>query len=376
MISFDHGKFLGRTILVVAILVSSVGLLILPGVLAFYSASSTNALLTILPSTTFVAPPPAGATGPDDITRLAIPGVDHGRALIWTAYQNGIDPNGTAGKTGGPTQSTVAGYDPITGALIKTISVTGKVDGLTADLKTGKLIATVNEDNNSAFNVISPKTGTITTFKYSPSPAVSNVGGTDSIAIRNGQIYIAHSNPSDTTQATDYLVTLDHATLTAKLTPVFFDDSNARDVLSKTKVVLGLIDPDTNYFMPLSSPRYAGDLATISQGDGKIIFASHIASTPRLFVLSLTDNKVGNIPPIDGIAVATSSQGILYVVDAAAGTIQALSTTGLPKGTVFVSEPSDNSNPLVGTLNLTTGVITPLGNVFVSPKGLLFVPTS
>jgi hypothetical protein len=38
-------------------------------------------------------------------------------------------------------------------------------------------------------------------------------------------------------------------------------------------------------------------------------------------------------------------------------------------------EPSDNGNPLIGTLNLFTGQITPLGNTFVSPKGLLFVPS-
>jgi len=160
------------------------------------------------------------------------------------------------------------------------------------------------------------------------------------------------------------------------LTPVFFDDGNARDVLSKTKVTLALTDPVTNYFMPSSSPRFAGDLATISQGDGKIIFASHFGGIPRLFVLNLTDDKVGNIPPIDGLAVATSNEGILFVVDGAAGTIQALNTAGFPKGIVFVGEPSDNANPLLGTLNLKTGVITPLGNVFQSPKGLLFVPTA
>jgi hypothetical protein len=35
----------------------------------------------------------------------------------------------------------------------------------------------------------------------------------------------------------------------------------------------------------------------------------------------------------------------------------------------------DNHNPLVGTLNLSTGQITPLGNTFGSPKGLLFLPS-
>ena len=83
----------------------------------------------------------------------------------------------------------------------------------------------------------------------------------------------------------------------------------------------------------------------------------------------------GNVPPIDGMAVATAGRGTLYVVDNKAGTILALDTSGLPAGTVFVGEPNDNGNPLVGALNLSTGRITPLGNTFASPKGLLFLPS-
>ncbi len=139
-------------------------------------------------------------------------------------------------------------------------------------------------------------------------------------------------------------------------------------------MTLGLTDPDTNGFMPDQSPRFGGQLVTISQGDGQMIFASRVRSTPRLTVLNLTDNVAGNVPPIDGMAAATAGQGTLYVVDAKAGTITALNTSEWPAGTVFVGEPSDTGNPLIGTLNLFTGAITPMGNTFVSPKGLLFVP--
>src|SRR6202030_166731 len=105
------------------------------------------------------------------------------------------------------------------------------------------------------------------------------------------------------------------------------------------------------------------------------IFASHLRSALRLTVLSLTDNVPGNVPPIDGMAVATAGRGTLYVVDNKAGTIMALDTRGWPAGTVFVGEPSDNGNPLIGTLNLFTGQITSLGNTFGSPTGLLFIPS-
>lgn len=350
-----------------------IGTSILPNIAA---SSDSNTGPSTLPSTTFVSAPPTGASGPDDITRLSVDGLDGGKALVWTAYQNKINPDGTPGTTGGPTQSTVAGYDPSTGVLVKSISVTGKVDGLAAYQETGKLIATVNEDSNSAFNIIDPASGTVTTYAYSPDPAVAGNGGTDSIAVRDNQIYVAHSNPNDITQATDYKVTLDYSTLTAKLTPVFYDNSSSTNAVTGAQVQLKLTDPDTNFFMPDSSERFTGSLATISQADGLIVFASHLEKNPLLRVLNLTDNVVGNMPPpIDGIAVATADRGTLYVVDAKANTIQALDTTGWPVGTVFVGEPNDNANPLVGILNLSTGHITPLGNSFQSPKGLLFVPT-
>ena len=328
-----------------------------------------------LPGTTFVAAPPPGAKGADDITPLATSGVDGGRLVIWTAYQNGINADGTPGTPGGPTQSTVAGYDAKTGALVKTIAVTGKVDGLTANPAIGRLIATVNEDLNSAVNLIDPASGAVTTYQYSPSPAVSGNGGTDSIAVRGSRIFVVHSNPNDTTQPAEYRVTLDNSTHTAFLSSVFADNSSATDAVTGKPVTLALTDPDTNGFMPEESPRFGGQLVTISQGDGQMIFASHLRSGPRLSLLNLTDNVAGNVPPIDGMAIATAERGTLYVVDNKAGTIMALKTRRWPAGTVFVGEPSDNGNPLIGTLNLFTGQITPLGNTFVSPKGLLFIPS-
>lgn len=327
-----------------------------------------------LASSTFVAAPPTGAKGADDLTRLAVAGVDGGKPVIWTAYQNGINPNGTAGAPGGPTNSTVVGYDPATGAVVMTFSVPGKVDGLTADPGAHLLIATVNEDDNSAINLLNPATGTVTHFTYSPSPAVSGNGGTDSIAVKGDQIYVAHSNPNDTKQATEFRVGLDRVHHLALLTPLFYDDSVAAAATGGS-VTLALTDPDTNFAMPAATPMYAKTLATGSQGDGKIVFASQLQSgAPVLTVLNLTDNVTGNVPPIDGMAAAGSGVGWLYVVDNKAGTILKLDVTGCTAGTVFVGEPSDNGNPLVGTLNLGTGKITPFANSFQSPKGLLFVP--
>ena len=362
-------------ILFAVLLISAIGLASAPATTAHFDSSrESGCQVGTLPSSTFVASPPAGSKGPDDITLLAAHGLVYGRPLIWTAYQNGINPDGTPSSPGGPTQSTVAGYDPSTGVLERSIPVTGKIDGLTAWPSMGVLIATVNEDDNSGFDLVNPTSGSVTAFTYSPNPAVSGNGGTDSIAVRGDAIYVSHSNPNDVAQATTYRVSLDLSTRGATLTPVFFDDSPARDVTTGSTVQLALHDPDTNYLMPRAHERFAGTLATVSQADGELVFASHLGHSTHLWVLSLTDNVAGNAPPIDGLAVATSNHGTLYMVDSAANKIYALDTEGCPKGTVFVGEPNDNGNPLLGTLNLRTGHITPFGNAFQSPKGILFVP--
>ena len=325
-----------------------------------------------LPSATVVAHPPTGAKGPDDLTRLAVDGLAHGRSLLWTAFQNGIGPDGTAGPSG-VAASTVAGYDPGNGSSpVATIQVPGKVDGLTADPGRDRLIATVNEDNNSALDVIDPGGGTVTKYKYNPNPSVSGNGGTDSVAVKSGRIFIVHSNPNDASQAAEYEATLDAGSGAANLRPVFLCNSAAKDAVTGAATTLALTDPDTSAFIAKSAPRFGGQLATVGQGDGQIVFASHLddESTPKLTVLNLSDNT-GTTPQVDGLATATSDHGTLYVVDNKAGSISALDTAGWPSGTVFVGSPNG-----LGTLDLSTGKITALSNTFQSPKGLLFVPPS
>lgn len=358
----------------ILLFVFSVTLAASPALAAQAASSSGTCSSASLPSKTLVSAPPTGAKGADDITWLPLHSDDDegGSPLLWVAYQNGIGADGSPATTGA-TQSTVAGYNPTTGALVKAIQVTGKVDGLIADNSLGMLIATVSEDANSGFNLINPATGTVTAFTYSPSPEVSGNGGTDSIAVRGGSIFVAHSNPNDVSQAADFKITLVWSTHTAKLSPVFFDNSAAISVNTGAKVTLGLTDPDTNFIMPNAGERFGGTLATISQGDGQIIFASHFGKSPKLSVLSLTDSAQTTLSP-DGFTVATSGHGTLYVVDNKAGAIYALDTSGCSRGTVFIGEDNSATKAGVGTLNLHTGAIHLLSNSFVNPKGLLFVP--
>lgn len=273
---------------------------------------------------------PSGVSGPDDITRLAREGIDGGREVVYLAYQNGINPDGTAGTPGGPTSSTIKGFDAVTGRLVMSVPAPGKVDGLSADPARGRLLATVNEDSNSALLTVTPGVDKpVTRYTYRPDPAVGGNGGTDSIAVHAGHIYLAHSNPTDATQATDYEATLDPRAQTAALRPVFLDNTMATDASTGHAVTLGLTDPDTNLIMPRGSRRFAGQLATIGQADGQIVFADHPEhTTPGLTQLSLTDSTPGNVPTLDGIAVATVPTGTLYVVDAGTGGCCTPSTPG------------------------------------------------
>lgn len=312
------------------------------------------------PTPGFTTAPPGGATGPDDLTRLAVEGVDGGRPVLWTAFQNGAPADGSA-----PANSTVTGYDEATGNLVETVSVPGKVDGLTADAENGRLIATVNEDANSSLFTIDPaRNHPLRHYSYS---ANLNDGGTDSVAVRGEHIYVVHSNPGDSSQPAQYEVTLTGTT--ANLAPLYADNSAATDAVTGAPTTLNLGDPDTNYVMPAASPRFAGELALISQGDGnegQIVFGSRPGSLSVL--------HVQGTPPLDGIAVATADHGTLFMVDKGAQPVRAFDTAGFPAGTVFATE-DNHGTPTLGTLDLTNGQFASLGVPVSNPKGLVFVPS-
>ena len=81
---------------------------------------------------------------------------------LWVGYGNNVD---TTGK-GGP--STVVEYDIATGAILKSISIPGHLDGLKINPVTGEVWATENEDGNPTLAVIDPDSGTFKIFRFSP----------------------------------------------------------------------------------------------------------------------------------------------------------------------------------------------------------------
>jgi hypothetical protein len=303
---------------------------------------------------------------PDDITTLA------GRVFV--AYQNGVGPNGEPSSTG-QKASTVVEYTP-KGAQVASWNLTGKIDGMTADPITRRIIATVNEDGNSGLSTIRPRGngGIVTHYRYNPSP-LPHGGGTDSPAIVNGGLYISASNPSPNADGKTYSRTALYKVClmghTATATPVFKDNSAATSASTGKQTTLNLSDPDSTERMPATAPRFAGDLLLDSQGDSEQIYLSN----PGTIAQSATVLKLNT--QVDDTAIATTRKGILYVTDNGSNRVIAI-TGRFHTGQVFTAVPKD-SKPLAGTvgsLNLKTGTVTPFGKGFSSPQGLVFKPSA
>jgi hypothetical protein len=316
---------------------------------------------------------------PDDIAVL--------NGNLYVTYQNGVGPDGTPG-TNGNTQSTIVEYSP-TGATVATWSLTGRCDGLGADPANNRMLATINEDNNSSFAVITPGNPTPALYTYSPDPAQEAAGesgpngGTDSVVVGpDGTIYIAHSNPDPGVGNTAATYTAKLRGSTVDLTPLFGVQDPATDAVTDAALTLALTDPDSNLFVPPTAPVLGGTFIQDSQGDGKLIEVSD-PHTPQqaLKQLTLTNAETPALQPTIDDFVEITRPGTLYVVDQGADTVSTVDTSDIPVGSFVIAQPSDDTTTpatvgQLGLLDPATGVITHFPNAFNSPKGLVFVPSS
>jgi hypothetical protein len=325
-------------------------------------------------------------SNPDDITAMG--------GSIFVAWQNGVGPAGEPAASGN-TESTVVEYSR-TGREIANWNLTGRVDGMTADAARERIIATVNEDDNTSLYTIRPDApggSQLTHYTYSPSPPPHG-GGTDAPHIYRGQLLISASSPKDTTQPAVYRATLSGTTATLwpvvcdAANPNLFCDNSWATVANTNSPAYGqrqqlmLTDPDSNTVVPGSSPRFRGDFMLDAQGDQQQVYARNVDSpNQQLFVLNLSQ-------PVDDTAWATASRGTLYVTDGS-HVVWALSG-GFKVGTAYSAVTPGNANTPVpcnppnpapcpnylATLNLNTGVLTPVPGQTVTAKGLVFVSGS
>ena len=317
----------------------------------------------------------------DDITRL-------GRD-IFVSFQNGVGAQGEASSTGN-LDSTIVEFT-LAGHEVRQWDVRGKVDGLTADPLTWKIIATADEDANSSLYTIGAFGGKVVHYAYNKSPLPHN-GGTDAISIFHGQILISASAPGTVGAAAPqptypavYVVKLNATTKIATVTPLFFDEATATAVNGPNAghaVKLALTDPDSSEVVPFSSPRFGGDFVLDSQGDDEQIY-DHV--TPRGHTLSVLSLSAS----VDDTSWVTDPHGAIYATDSTANTVDIV-TGAFKAGTAYTSVTpcNDNNAPAtcpapgfpanyLGTINLTTGAITAVTTTGpnLQPKAEIFVPS-
>ena len=259
----------------------------------------------------------SSVSSPDDITTM--------NGNIFVGNQNGVGSEGAASSKG-VLNSNIIKYDA-SGKQIFNWSIAGKCDGLKADAANNRLIATVNEDGNSSMYIITPSATTSNQVKHINFKAAAGqtlpAGGTDSIAIQNGKIYISASAPKADSNGNFTTPALFQATInadnTATLTSVLMDNSTANDATpgaaSGATTTLNMSDPDSNNIVPAESPKYAGQTVLVDQGDSKLIFSNNIGTTSQVNTVLPVGTQ------IDDTVWATSTKGTLYITDTASNTI-------------------------------------------------------
>jgi hypothetical protein len=325
---------------------------------------------------------------PDDITRL--------RDKLFVGFQNGVGPQGQPSPDGN-LDSTVVELG-LNGHVIAQWDVAGKTDGLTADPELGGVIATVNEDANSALFTIrtdgTPPAAAVTSYTYSQ--VLPHLGGTDAIAVDEGQIFVSASAPGTNgapapqpTYPAVYTVTLDPTTQVATVHPLFNDEdpatvANVNSSQWGKPMPLALTDPDSNAIVPQDASRFAGDFMLTSQADQQQIYVDNAGESHQwLAVLSMSQ-------AVDDTAWPNGHSGALYSTDSTNDAVDVVTGPFHPGQPVVVATPcGSNSAPSVcpappsfpanylATLNPWTGQVTAVtiqGAPYVPQGGLVFAP--
>jgi hypothetical protein len=324
-------------------------------------------------------------SNPDDITRL---GND-----LFVGFQNGVGPQGEQSADGNP-DSTVVELT-LSGQPVGQWDIAGKADGVTADPQLNGVIATVNEDANSALYTITPSASSSVT-RYAYNEPLPHDGGTDAISLYNGQVLISASAPGTTgapapqaTYPAVYSVALDPNTQVATVTPVFYDEdsatvANINSPQFEQSSKLGLTDPDSNEVVPSASLRFGGDFMLTSQGDQQQIYLNDAGGSHQsLSVLSLSqsvdDTAWPTVPRGGSLYSTDSTNDAVDLVTGPLGYLPLVVATPCGANSAPATCPAPPTYPAnyLATLNPWTGQVSPLavqGAAYVPQGGLVFVP--
>ena len=337
---------------------------------AMSAAPATRAQTAVMPYSLNVFPgtPPVGATQPDDLA------VSADGAHLWVGYGNGVD---TTGK-GGP--STLVEYDIASGAVLKSISIPGHLDGLKINPATGDVWATENEDGNPTLAVIDHEGGAFNIYRFSPTLVT---GGLDDL------VFVARHSREDSDSRVDvYVVTSSQVDTTTPVIvrisgPLQATNTQVTAVLpgapqSVLNVVANQVetadmigDPDCMTLDP------AGELVLDNRSDDSLYIMRNPKAQNPLLRVPLTlggaavevNDTIFTTSATNGVS---STAGTIFVTATSANVIYMLTKPYFPSNEVYTAANVAN---VVGLVDLNTGVVTPVATGFKGLHGLAFSPT-
>jgi hypothetical protein len=334
-----------RLLLLLATLFTMLLAIVARGTLSVRTAASTDDRLPVVAvpgyQVSLFASAPSGIKNPDSVA------VDGNRVFI--DYQNATSKTGGDGKF-----STVIEYN-LGGHELNRWNVSGHSDGMRIDPATHLVWTTSNEDGNPTFALIDPQANTVTAYTF-PMPTPHG-GGYDDLYFLAGTTYIAASNPTLDSSGVNNAPAVDQIKLnsnhTISLTPVLTSGPS-----------LNMTDPDS------LSTDGAGDLVLIDQGDSVIItIANPGASNQSVNTLSVGTQLDDTVYP--------KGDGRLLVVDAGGNTYWIAKDSPFARGSIYTETPNDSTViNFVGTVDPSTGTITPFAVGFTKATGMVFVPSA
>ena len=201
-------------------------------------------------------------------------------------------------------------------------------------------------------------------------PATPHSGGYDDVYFLNGKAFIAASNPTLDKDGNNPYPAVDQISLSnskVTLTPVLMGNAKATDNTTSpaSTVTLNLTDPDS-----LSTDN-KGNLVLVSQADAALIMIGNPSTAQQ------TVSRIPVGTQLDDTVWATSASGSLLVSDGKTGQTYWIKSDKFVPGTIYTEMPSDSGVAgTLGTVDPSTGIITPIAIGFGSPTGMLFVPAS
>jgi hypothetical protein len=297
---------------------------------------------------------PAGLSAPDSI---ALSG-----GHVFVGYGDGHKPDGSDGKS-----SQVVEYRP-DGSIVHVYTLRGHNDGLKVDPATQRLWALQNEDANPRLEIIDPATKQTKLYLFGPT---LHGGGYDDIVFLGGKVYISASNPAHNPNIGPAIVS---AVLelggSVAVAPLLRGTAPAIDIPTDKSIRLNLQDPDS---MTVDA---FGDIVLDSQADQELIIVTD-AGAPNQRALRLPlrfETAKGPVRvAVDDTAFATSAEGFILFADKMLNKVYMLQKKAFAPGSAYTAA---SGGPFIGTLDLTSGVITPVVTGLMNPGGLVFVNTS